>query len=97
FAHMAISPGEWKSATWALDNGFYNEIHENNEEVDKAVAQKAEEVASYNPAALYTLKKVLWEGAENWDELLAHRAEMSGELVLSDYTRKAINAIKHKS
>jgi methylglutaconyl-CoA hydratase len=42
------------------------------------------------------LKKVFWEGTEHWDELLLERAAMSGKLVLSDFTRNAINAFKKK-
>ena len=40
------------------------------------------------------LKAVFWEGADHWDQLLEERAAMSGELVLSDFTRKAIAAFK---
>jgi methylglutaconyl-CoA hydratase len=36
------------------------------------------------------LKQVFWEDTEHWPELLAARAAISGELVLSEYTRKAI-------
>jgi methylglutaconyl-CoA hydratase len=40
------------------------------------------------------LKSALWEGTEHWDELLAKRAETSGELVLSDFTAQAISKFK---
>jgi methylglutaconyl-CoA hydratase len=42
------------------------------------------------------LKKVFWQGTENWDELLVSRAAISGRLVLSDFTRNAISAFKAK-
>jgi methylglutaconyl-CoA hydratase len=42
------------------------------------------------------LKKVFWQGTDNWDELLAERAGMSGRLVLSEFTVNAINAFKKK-
>ena len=38
------------------------------------------------------LKQVFWEGTDHWDSLLVERAGMSGSLVLSDFTRKAIAA-----
>ena len=38
------------------------------------------------------LKATFWHGTEHWDELLERRAEMSGTLVLSEFTRKAIAA-----
>jgi methylglutaconyl-CoA hydratase len=42
------------------------------------------------------LKEVFWQGTENWDELLKERAALSGRLVLSDFTRNAINKFKSK-
>ena len=42
------------------------------------------------------LKKVLWKGTEDWNELLKERAAISGRLVLSDFTRNAIAAFKAK-
>ena len=43
------------------------------------------------------LKKEMWKGTENWDELLIERAGMSGKLVLSDFTINAINKFKQKN
>jgi methylglutaconyl-CoA hydratase len=40
------------------------------------------------------LKAVFWQGTEHWDSLLMERAEMSGTLVLSDFTREAISKFK---
>ena len=42
------------------------------------------------------LKKVFWEGTEHWDDLLIERAAMSGELVLSDFSKKSISKFKKK-
>ena len=50
----------------------------------------AEKLAASNPEALSMLKKVFWEGTEHWDELLSKRAEMSGKLVLSEFTKAAL-------
>jgi methylglutaconyl-CoA hydratase len=38
------------------------------------------------------MKKIIWEGTDDWDTLLK-RAAVSGELVLSDFT-KALNQFK---
>ena len=43
------------------------------------------------------MKQAFWEGTEHWDELLAERAATSGQLVLSDFTRNAIDKFKAKS
>ncbi|MFA5511458.1 MAG: enoyl-CoA hydratase/isomerase family protein, partial [Candidatus Kapaibacterium sp.] len=42
------------------------------------------------------LKKIFWEGTENWDELLSQRAEISGKLVLSEFTKNYIKQFKNK-
>jgi len=34
----------------------------------------------------------IWENCSHWDELLEQRAEMSGRLVLSEYTKEALKA-----
>ncbi|HXP52332.1 MAG TPA: enoyl-CoA hydratase/isomerase family protein, partial [Bacteroidia bacterium] len=40
------------------------------------------------------LKQVFWKGTEDWDKLLIERAEMSGKLVLSEFTRNFISKFK---
>jgi methylglutaconyl-CoA hydratase len=42
------------------------------------------------------LKKIMWEGTEHWDTLLMERAESSGKLVLSDFTKDAIAKFKQQ-
>jgi len=51
-------------------------------------------LVGYSPDAMAELKKVLWRGTEDWDTLLAERAEISGRLVLSHHTREAIGRFK---
>ena len=50
----------------------------------------AQKLASSNPEAMQELKKIFWAGTEHWDQLLIERAGISGTLVLSDFTRTAI-------
>ena len=40
------------------------------------------------------MKRIFWDGTEQWDTLLRERAAMSGRLVLSDFTRPAIATFK---
>ena len=40
------------------------------------------------------LKNIFWEGTEHWETLLNDRAEISGRLVLSDFTKDAIAKFK---
>lgn len=93
-AEMTLSPAEWKSAQWALDHKLYAELFGTIEAMDEKLEVFATQLASYNPDALYAFKKVLWEGTENWGELLYERAAISGKLVLSDFTKNALNAFK---
>ena len=62
--------------------------------MDEAIATLAGKLAKSSPEAMSELKKVLWKGTDNWDELLMERAAISGRLVLSGFTRDAINAFK---
>ncbi|MCB9188802.1 MAG: enoyl-CoA hydratase/isomerase family protein [Flavobacteriales bacterium] len=93
---MAINATEWYEAEWAREKGLYAEVYENAEEMDNAIAELAGRLASSNPEAMMLLKRVFWEGTENWDQLLSERAAMSGKLVLSDFTKNAINKFKKK-
>jgi methylglutaconyl-CoA hydratase len=58
--------------------------------MDAAMDALTQKLASYHPEALHGLKQILWEGTEDWDDLLAERAAISGELVLSDFTQNAL-------
>lgn len=97
FTSLAINATEWQSAQWAKEKGLYADIYENISELDAAVASLAEKLAKSNPEAMAMLKKIFWKGTEDWDTLLIERAEMSGKLVLSDFTVNAINKFKSKA
>ena len=94
FARLALQPKVVHSAEWALEHGLYHEVASSAEEMDEAIDNMLEELCSYNPQALADLKRVLWEGTEHWDELLAERARISGRLVLSDFAQNAIATFK---
>ncbi len=93
-SQMTINANEFYSAEWAKSKGLYADVLESAEELDEAVMKLADYLLSTNPEAQSLLKGVFWEGCENWDELLEQRAEMSGKLVLSDYTKKALAKYK---
>jgi methylglutaconyl-CoA hydratase len=96
-SQLAIDATGWRSAEWAKRHGLYSEVHSTTLELDDAVAGLAENLAHSSPQAMAQLKKILWHGTENWDVLLAERAGISGHLVLSDFTRNAINKFKTKA
>lgn len=95
-SQLAINATEWRSAQWAKAQGLYTGVYESIEEMDSDIEVLVEKLANSNPEAMSLLKEVFWQGTENWDDLLKERAAMSGKLVLSDFTRNAINAFKKK-
>ncbi|QQU03241.1 enoyl-CoA hydratase/isomerase family protein [Myroides odoratus] len=96
FTSMSLAAHEWKTATWAQQHGLYDEVYETTERLDLELNTFAQRVSTYNPEALTEMKQIFWEGTSNWDELLTERAEISGRLVLSDFTINALNAFKNK-
>ena len=85
---------DWKSASWANQKGLFAKIFETTVELDLEITAFANKLAAYNPEALLEMKKVFWENTENWNTLLYERAEISGKLVLSDFSKKALNQLK---
>jgi methylglutaconyl-CoA hydratase len=94
FQQLAIDATSWRDARWAERHGLFASLHANISELDAIVDALAKRLAASNPEAMAKMKQVFWEGTEGWDELLPARASMSGTLVLSDFTRKAIAAFK---
>ncbi|SNR17756.1 enoyl-CoA hydratase/isomerase family protein [Tenacibaculum jejuense] len=93
-AELTLDATSWKNAYWAKDKGLYAKVFDSLSELDKEVNLLAEKLASYNPDALFEMKKTLWEGTENWSELLVERAKITGRLVLSEFTKNALAKFK---
>ena len=95
-SQLAINATEWQTAEWAKMKGLYTEVFEDVPTMDEAVDALANKLCQSNPEAMKQLKKVFWEGTAHWDALLAERAEISGQLVLSEFTKQAIAKFKAK-
>ena len=95
-SELAINATQWRSAGWAQNKGLYSSVSENSEIMDEKINELIQKLANSNPDAMRELKEIFWAGTEDWDELLARRAEISGRLVLSEFTRNAIHAFKKK-
>ena len=93
-AELTLAAHEWKNAYWAKEKGLYARVFEDIKDLDKEVEIFSEKLASYNPEALYEMKKTLWKGTEDWDQLLPEQAAISGELVLSEFTKNALTKFK---
>ncbi len=96
FITMSID-AEWHDAFWAKQAGLYTKVFANIHDLDEAISSLAKKIAACSPDAISEMKKVFWQGTENWDSLLEERAEISGRLVLSDFTKNYIKNFKTKS
>ena len=95
-SQLAINATEWQSAVWARSKGLYTAVYDKADAMDEAIDALVNKLCQSNPEAMRQLKQVFWQGTEHWDRLLAERAEISGQLVLSDFTKKAIAKFKKK-
>lgn len=86
--------GNWKTAYWAQKKGLFTRVFENNRDMDEAIDILTQKLAGYNPDALMEMKKVLWKKTDHWDTLLLEGADISGKLVLSDFTKNALSNFK---
>lgn len=96
FAQMSIDY-EWYDANWARERGFYAQVFESIDELDNATLEFATKMAKNSPEAMADLKRVTWSGTDDWDNLLESRAEISGRLVLSEFTKNYIKKFKDKA
>ena len=96
FSAMTINATKWFDASWAREKGLYTEVFDSVDEMDTEIEKLATTLSTSNPEAMLGLKKIMWQGSEHWDELLMERAVSSGTLVLSDFTKNAIEKFKTK-
>ena len=89
-SQIAIDANTFYDAEWAKQKGLYNQVYDSIDKLDEEVQKFAENLCNYNPEAMKEMKKVFWSGTEDWDQLLAERAVISGRLVLSDFTKETL-------
>ncbi|MDO7173994.1 enoyl-CoA hydratase/isomerase family protein [Mariniflexile sp. AS56] len=93
-SQMTIDAETFFSAEWAKEKGLYADVFETTKALDEAVTELAEKLSSYNPEALKQMKSVFWNGTQNWGLLLTERAEISGALVLSEFTKSTLKRFR---
>lgn len=96
YTQLAFDASSWRSAAWAREKGLFADVYEHISGVDAAIDRLADQLAQSNPEAMKDIKRASWLGTEHWDTLLLERAAISGRLVLSDFTKKAIATFKKK-
>lgn len=95
-SQLTINATAFLPASWAKEKGLFMEIFNDVAEMDEQIHALASTLSRSNPEAMQELKSIFWAGTEHWDKLLLERAEMSGKLVLSDFSKKAIEKFKKK-
>ena len=93
-SQIAMDANSFYSAEWAMQKGLYTKVFESVEDLDKAVVEFTENLKTYNPKAMSEMKTMFWRGTEDWDQLLAQRAKISGRLVLSEFTKEKLKDFK---
>jgi methylglutaconyl-CoA hydratase len=95
-SELTLDATSWKNAYWAKEKGLYANVFETLKELDDEVQLLASKLVSYNPNSLKEIKKVFWQNTNHWNELLMERAEITGKLVLSDFTKNALANFSNK-
>jgi methylglutaconyl-CoA hydratase len=93
-SELTLDATSWQHAYWAKEKGLYAKVFESINELDAETEFLASKLSNYNQEALKEMKKVFWEGTEHWDKLLEKRAEISGKLILSEFTKNALQKFK---
>jgi methylglutaconyl-CoA hydratase len=94
FSQLAIDATAWRNAEWARKRGLYAETHPDAASMDESLDKLALSLMHAHPEAMAEMKKIFWKGTEDWDHLLEERAAVSGRLVVSDFAKAALAALK---
>jgi methylglutaconyl-CoA hydratase len=96
FTQLAIDATLWRNADWARRKGLYAELHPDLTAMDESIRRLTEVLAHSSPVAMFEMKKIFWHGTEHWDKLLIERAAISGKLIISEQSKKAIEKFKKR-
>ncbi|HEX6981255.1 MAG TPA: enoyl-CoA hydratase/isomerase family protein [Balneolaceae bacterium] len=96
FSTLSTDASTWHDVEWAREKGLFSKLCETHEELDDEVDQLSQRLSNYSPEAMKELKRVFWKDTNDWGSLLEQRAEISGRLVLSDFTKNFIEEFKKK-
>jgi methylglutaconyl-CoA hydratase len=90
FSQLAIDAASWRTADWAKTRGLYSEVHANLQDLEDSLQRLVKHLSHSSLPAMKEIKKILWQGTSHWDQLLTERAKISGHLVTSEISQKAI-------
>ena len=93
FSQLAIDATGWRSAEWARKRGLFAETHPDATAMDESIDKLTLSLMHASPEAMAEMKRVFWEGTDDWDHLLDDRAAISGRLVGSEFAKSALAAL----
>lgn len=96
FSQLAMDATMWRNGDWARRKGLFAELHPDVSGMDESIYRLTNALVQSNPEAMAEMKKNFWKGTEHWGKLLIERAAISGKLVVSEFTKKAIEKFKTK-
>lgn len=96
FSQLAMDATMWRNGDWARRKGLFAELHPDVSGMDESIHRLTNALMQSSPEAMAEMKKNFWKGTEHWDKLLIERAAISGKLVVSEFTKKAIEKFKTK-
>lgn len=94
FSSLTIDSENWKTAEWCFNKGLYNHLAYNQEELSKKTSELCNTLASYSKQAMKEIKKMLWEGTDNLENIHKKRAELSGSLSQSSQAQSILSKLK---
>tara|TARA_R110000868_G_scaffold383578_13_gene650822 strand:+ start:46068 stop:46820 length:753 start_codon:yes stop_codon:yes gene_type:complete len=87
---LSINASVWRDANWAFKKGLYNDVFDSSIQLDEAIITLADQLSTSSPEAMKALKRILWEGMDSLEGLMNERAELSGKLAQSTFTKEFI-------
>ena len=96
YSQLAMDATLWRNSDWAKKKGLFAEVHDSIQNMDESIERLSNALAHSNPEAMKEMKKIFWQGTDDWDALLHERAAISGKLVLSEFTKNAIAKLRLK-
>ncbi len=96
FSQLALDATGWRSANWAHERGLFAELYADTIGLDEGINRLVTQLLNSSQEALRALKTVFWSGTDHWNQLLIERAAISGKLILSEASRKAIESFKKR-
>ena len=95
YGAMSID-ADFRSADWCEKHDVYHSVSENIQEMDEKIAAFMNKLSERSADALALIKKVSWEGSEDFDQLMPERILMSATLILEDSAKENIGKIKER-